>query len=428
VTRGTAIVCPYCMRQRVLGRGIEAAYETGGADGPLPELGPRPARVYWCRGADGCGAKIPAAYVDGYAEYPPIFCPLGGLPGHGKTVYLFSLLSELARNAARGTGAASLPVGDGIQDVIEWTRMWREEGRLPQGTAFAPTHSCIILRITGQPVMPRFHLVLQDASGEVVEDEVTIRHNGRYLTDAPLAMLFVSLDDLATEGRTFNESVLARYVEATRSLGRPRRTQSLLVVLTKADRLVGEDGLPQEARSLLLGDPDERSDAGVVADRARREALSWALERWLATQIRFGQAVRNAREEFAEVRYCAVSATGGPPRTAQGDWYLAAGASPRGVLDPLSWLVDLHADRPLRLRLTAEVEACRRGAPAYELNELDTVEQLLSEGRYRLAEQHLRRAHGSRPGRFGRGLVAVLAALTVVCLVALGWAWGHFIP
>jgi hypothetical protein len=416
-TRDGVVICPFCIRPRVLGRDIEATFEVGEGPFPLPHLGPRLAKVYWCRGADGCQSKIPVSYVDEYRTHPPLFCPLGGLGDHGKTVYLFSLLDELSRSAA------ALPVGEGIDEVIRWMRAWREDGRLPGKTQLAPTHSCTFLRVTGFPGMPQFHLVLQDAAGELAEGEITIRNNGLYLTDAPLIVLFVSLADLAADGRVFSET-LTRYVEAITTLSRVGQSQSLLVVLSKADQLLSDSALPDEARRVLLTEPDELYRKGIAGDRSRRETLSRALEGWLVGHPRFGRAVDVARQHFIEVRYCLVSATDGPVEIRDNDRYLAPGAQPRGVLDPLSWMVDLQTDRPLRLRLTAELEACRRRAPRHQRQDLDDAERMLTEGRYQLAEGILRRACPRRHRLLTRGLAALAAVLVAAGLLGLRCVGG----
>ena len=56
-------------------------------------------------------------------------------------------------------------------------------------------------------------------------------------------------------------------------------------------------------------------------------------------------------------------AFGGPTAPSEIRPFLDPGATSRGVLDPLSWLVDLQVERPLRLRLAAELENWRRRAP-----------------------------------------------------------------
>src|SRR5262249_48837840 len=71
--------CPISLRD--VGGFTQAVSEDGGKSYTCPE----------------CKEAVPLLYAEDYAEYPPIVFSLVGLRGHGKTVYLASLLYEFER-------------------------------------------------------------------------------------------------------------------------------------------------------------------------------------------------------------------------------------------------------------------------------------------------------------------------------------------
>jgi hypothetical protein len=423
---GRRIVCPYCLRHRRLRTEIVETYEMDlPPDDPPPgDQGHLRGKVYTCDGREGCGAKIPVAYVDDYDVLPRVFCPMGGLPAHGKTVYLVSLLVELADTAPWLWRTSNLVRGEGIHDVIEWMHLWRTSGQLPGSNQFMTLPNCIVLRMAGLPTLPApFHLMLQDTSGEVIHNEARIR-NARFLTNAPVLVLFVSLPNLRRDGLQTNESVLALYMNAVRSMTRRGGRQSLLVVLTKGDELLDTDAdsLPLQARRALRATPEELYAKDPVADHERREELSEALEEWLLRQPNFGGAVLTARDVFTEVRYCVVSATGAAPVVRDDDLsYLSGPATPRAIFDPLTWIVDLQADRALRLQLAAELETRARRASPDRREDVEAARANLRRRNYDLTREQLRRLRESEPRPLRLARMLVLLALAAAGV--LGWRW-----
>src|SRR5262245_61072413 len=67
-----------------------------------------------------CYEPVPLRYVVDYESYPPVVFSLTGLRGHGKTVFMASLLHELERVGAEWPGFSYTPLDeDGLEGVRE---------------------------------------------------------------------------------------------------------------------------------------------------------------------------------------------------------------------------------------------------------------------------------------------------------------------
>jgi hypothetical protein len=107
--------------------------------------------------------------------------------------------------------------------------------------------------------------------------------------------------------------------------------QSLIVMLTKGDRLPLREACPGVVSDLLSCDPLQ--PASFAADRL--ESQSQELRRWLGPIGYHNCLVLPAAHFFTQVRYCVVSALGTEVCTDSGNPMF----DPRGALAPLFWLV-----------------------------------------------------------------------------------------
>jgi len=271
-------------------------------------------RSYTC---PACGEGIPLRYVLDYHQYEPlIFCTVG-LAGHGKTVYLGSVLIAFKHLCRHIDTFSFTPLDDQGMYTIREKQKALEEGRLPQSTPKIFPKP-LIIRLDGMEDGKKYHLILFDLPGEVLSTPDEIGEYCAFLGKSPSITWLLSLHDI---GAMKPEDFITVYVQAMLQLGYKPRRQRLLVVLTKGDDMLSE--LPEEVCDFLRG-----------AGEGERRGLSTATERWLEAQDEYRVFVRRAREEFSEVAYCVVSALGSrPDRDVQ-----TVSVNPRGVLEPLEWI------------------------------------------------------------------------------------------
>ncbi len=311
------MLCPYCLRE------ADRFVEKHDA-----ELG----TSLSCK---DCQAEVPLRYVNEYENYHPLVFSLVGLGGHGKTVYLSSLLYlfEHPDESLTGFGYTNLDVRR-MKTVLDKVKDL-EKGHLPETTPQVfPTP--VIVQLRDVPEMDRAHLLIYDTGGEVFRHADKIKTVGRYVLKSPAFVLLVSLKKLSdpTEAAAF----ITTYVESALALGVDAKEQMLIVALSQADTLTSDD-VPKSVVK-YVENARSRMDGRLWPTL---EALSRDIEAWLE-EGRYRHLVLNARASFAAVRYCALSALGAEP--------LAAGAPitvvPKGVMAPLYWLWKMQRPRVIR--------------------------------------------------------------------------------
>lgn len=310
------------------------------------------------QGADGsslqkcleCNNDVPQLYVRDYEKFPPAVFSIIGFRSHGKSVFLGSLFHELTAAATKNSPKEwphfSYSALDqmGMDQVLEIKREL-EERKLPAPTLesfFQPA----ILRMRDLPKFGSRHLLAYDTSGELLQQTSRIKsYQKGYISRVSTVVLIVSWKqlDVAEQSRYHLDDLITIYREALISLGGDPQQQSLLVVLSKGDRLLGEPGLPERVTEFLKpvasnGNGSSVHENGDAAHFARLDTLSQEIELWLESQPHFSTFVREARAEFHRVEYCVATATG---HEANGN-VLPYDIAPRGVLSSLLWTLRLQ--------------------------------------------------------------------------------------
>jgi hypothetical protein len=308
---------------------------------------------YWhCTGPDcrehrqtGAEANIPYRYTERYDHFPPVpFCLIGG-SGQGKTRFLVSLFDTLHQAASRWPEFYPDPLDTLQFDMLQQKLQDYLAGQEEVGSTFADIPEPMVIRYSGIPRVGGCQVIFFDNAGEAFnESSATFRRTSGFLRRAPSVVWTVSLrerdaadPDRITDLRVYDlERVLNNYTTAMATLGGDPRTHTLVVTLTKGERLVNLPGFPDSARQLL--DADDLLNA--AADPwAKLERVSDDLLRWLTT-TRYNGLLNRLRATFRTVRVCVVSAQGRefdpnePPRNFE----------PKAVLAPLFWL--WRTDRP----------------------------------------------------------------------------------
>ena len=189
-----------------------------------------------------CGRKLPPRYVE-YARKGNI-TSLGtfGLPQHGKTALLSSLMEAAQGVTKIVPGSFVSPLGDETQKTLN---EWR--ARFSSGTvnmpSTAPNERPLPLLVqnnkflTTQPSI----LVAYDLAGEALVNAGSTPELVRALSKVNTIWCVVSLDDLINNNEEGYDlaGLFNTYLEAMTSFRITIKRKNILVVYTKADILLG---------------------------------------------------------------------------------------------------------------------------------------------------------------------------------------------
>lgn len=311
------ILCPYCLEQREL----------------QPDTDPDRGRILRCPHPACEGYTIPLQYAADHDTHPPLPVSIIGLPGHGKTVFIESLIEEINGLASRWKDSHFYYNWlDEIQMRQAMNRLRNiRQGRLPEGTRTV-FQQPQILRLDHIPRVGGCQLVIFDTGGEAFLDTTVMADAAKYVQNSTNVVMLLSVKtDEEQGGPELINAMMAVYLQTMSQTDGQTKNQNLIVVLTKGDELLARPDLPESARRALT-EPDY-SPTGAIWDIL--QTASDDLEQWLRSDhCGYFNFVNLARSRFKSVRYCIVSAQG---QTAT-EGGLTYTMMPRGVLAPLFWL------------------------------------------------------------------------------------------
>ena len=284
-----------------------------------------------------CEKDLPPLYLKrhGGPSGNPAILSAVGFSGHGKTVYLAALLHTMGRHLTSVWPRfyrQALDM-DSVRTVQANLAML-QRGELPPSTRRNfPLPSLHLLAEI--PQYNSRHLIIYDPPGEAFNSDEGIETYAHFVQRARVVLFLVSLVDLDEPKASDLHRLLEIYVLGMAKMKAQTRNQHLIVAYTKADRL--QEAFARHPSVLahlshanhpLLATPKRY----LGALRTVSDELASYTERDLgATDF-----IRLARREFKSVVFCALSALGSAPE----DGRLATAIEPRGVSDPLIWLLD----------------------------------------------------------------------------------------
>ncbi len=316
---------------------------------PLAKITTPDGETYWKCPADGCGMDtIPYRYVEKYDQFPPLPFALIGGTAQGKTRFLYALFGQLEKLEQEGDhwpGFFSDPLDTEQYDRLRAKLADYQGGHEERASDANDIPDPMIVRYTGIPRVGGCQLIYFDNSGEVfTKTAAEFRRTSGFLKRSPTLVWTVSLrekylrpddpDALADYPPHELLRILGNYQQAMATLGDSPKDHTLILTLTKGERLQVLPGFPDTAKRVLADDVFATPDPWATL-----EGVSDALTGWLLTTPYRGLITR-LRSEFKAVRVCVVSAQGReydpdePPRPFE----------PKAVLSPLLWL--WRADRP----------------------------------------------------------------------------------
>ena len=247
-----------------------------------------------------CKESVPENYVTDYRTHPPVVFFLMGLPGHGKNLYLAHLFAEFESIGEKWQEFFYTPLQEGLLQTVRERQHALERGEIPE-----PARNVFpkpaILRLSGVPEMGNCQLLIYDVALEEQPEPRERKYLAGYFGRNKVVVLLLSLQDLQTP--TELTDLLTRYRQTLDKLGGDSSEQTLIVALTKGDRLLDTDTLPDKIGKMIQDGEVSLEDKEEGAD-----VLSGIIEAWLETQRETMNFVRRAKTEFKEMIYTVTSA------------------------------------------------------------------------------------------------------------------------
>jgi hypothetical protein len=182
-------------------------------------------------------------------------------------------------------------------------------------------------------------LIMYDPTGEAFESrqDDSLQTLAGFVKHSPCALFLISLTDMKTEFESEDavademDRLLQRY---NVGLMGAKRKQHLIVVYTKADRLLSQPDFPPEVIECLEDSGvDGLGDINKYMQQMKRNSL--LLRDFTVNTMKARNFMNNAQKKFKSVEFCAVSSLGSEPSGNR----LAERVTPRRVLDPLLWVL-----------------------------------------------------------------------------------------
>ncbi len=269
---------------------------------------------------------IPILYPREYDQHPAVPVSIFGPGGHGKSVFVDALITQLERRITWPNFSCQWMDTVSMLRVRDRLDAMRKDGVLPDTTeAIFPRPQ--ILRLRNVPRVGGCQLLFYDTSGETFRQAETLRDAGRYLKNSPAIVWLISLNDIEYQEQLGD--LMTIYATAMAQMGADPRRQTLILTLTKGDLLVDRPGFPDSARDFLTDDDLDPSTGAW----GRLSTISKDLEKWLL-ESEHRNIVNLLKGQFRQVRFCILSAQG----AASDGQQLVMDLMPRGVLSPIFWL------------------------------------------------------------------------------------------
>jgi predicted RNA-binding protein with TRAM domain len=317
--------------------------------------------VYICSNSE-CGETIDRALVE-RKNIPRTRIGFVGFSGHGKTVYLISLVYMWDILEVKSRDFKYEPKDTTSFEVVHSLVPEFKKGKLPGITQFdflKPT-PILLNRIPG--FGNRF-LIFYDVSGEVYEKNIeTITDRGRYVAQSDVVIFFISITKSGDEWQEKIRKLLSLYTRAVYNDLRIdiKKRQHCIVVFSKSDELISTTEDKKLSDSLIeflqkgsyewyLENAQNKKEGDIIADKLKQlKKESKVVEGWLKEKGCAG-FIKEARDYFKSVEYTIVSSTGAACKGMN----LAAELTPedpKRVLDPFFWILEKSRPRTIWERL-----------------------------------------------------------------------------
>lgn len=286
---------------------------------------------------EDCQEKLHPLYRENsHAGDIPLLVSVVGFSGHGKTVYLASLLHAMSNQLPSVWNKFfRRSLDQNAIDNLRRNMSILNEGKLPDSTRLNFPKPSIHQLLNMQRFGTRT-VALYDPPGEAFETGERIEKYASFIARSKAVFFLVSLEDLDASYGDEMARLLETYTLGLTALAEKRQPQHLIVVFTKADALIDTAfaDLPELIDYLDQDEPMQLANLTTYAQKIQQ--VSEMLRDVLVTKMSASNFIHYAEAQFKSVTYTAVSALGSPPiLNEEGDAELSVAMQPRRVLDPL---------------------------------------------------------------------------------------------
>ncbi|HMG74257.1 MAG TPA: SUMF1/EgtB/PvdO family nonheme iron enzyme [Pyrinomonadaceae bacterium] len=304
-------------------------------------------------------------HSDEYAR-DPVILSVVGFGGHGKTVFLCALFHYLDNDLIslwpkfynRRLDQDSLTtLQTHLDKLTAGILPERTDTIFPRPGIFRPTHMPKANGAGKMPVLDDTTILIYDPPGEAFKTESEILELAGFVKRSDCLLFLIDIVGLGGSVASKMGQLLDTYLLSMRRMGIQQRSQHLIVVYTKSDDL--KVSVPEfkgfleshpdlndylnEQLPLSLTNPDEHLK--------RLEGISKLLEEFTRTDLKAGRFIHAANDWFASVNYTVVSSLGAAPEEflnedGKSDKKLTVNLSPRGVVDPLLYVLAKSIKKP----------------------------------------------------------------------------------
>ena len=296
-----------------------------------------------------CKRPLPIQYIEGFIEHPPFFVQVFGWSQVGKTVYLQALTLMLVKMANVWSRYSYAAMNDTSQQKVSQITEFLSKGVMPPSTQLGE-QDVYMMSLHDMERWGGRTLVSRDCAGEIFETMDIPIDQAPYLLNATTTFMMIGpQDDVSNTGGRSYDQLLNNYINTLISKGVKfnREQRKLVVVFTKADQI---RDLPSDLRAYLINDPlwaavnARGKGANLDAKAMEHYILNMAhisdrIREWVEQDAVGKNFMRLAEHRNIDLRFSLVSATG--EAVVDGN-RLATGLSPRRVLDPYFWALEIE--------------------------------------------------------------------------------------
>ncbi|GEM_PF-3376106 len=300
---------------------------------------------------------FPLYYLDFHSkddEREPILLSVVGFGLHGKTVYLCSLFDFL------DNGLTSIWHGfyNWVLDQESLTPLYmiREElrtGKLPERTTpvfprpgiFRLTKMPHLDKASKMPPLNDTTVLIYDPPGEAFENEKSIVDYASFVKRSSCVLFLIDITKLGNSVADGMAKLLETYMLGMRRMEAETKTQHLIVVYTKSDKM--KSSVPKFRRFLqentkldnYISEPIPDSLSNPEKHLRNMVQISDLLEDFTETELRARKFLHMANDSFKSVSYTVISSLGASPEEDKNGKRMTVEISPKCVVDPLLFVL-----------------------------------------------------------------------------------------
>lgn len=297
-----------------------------------------------------CRYSLPKEYIDNYGKHPPLFLPIIGGTGVGKTVYLRLLLLTLRRMSRLWTGCSALPANQETNEYIHKAEQMFVDNRLPSATD-SGSFDIQMLYLHGFPRWTDITFVTRDYSGEAFRALEFEREDVPFIANVPLLLMMLSIEEVIA-GKYELDELIHSYIHTTREWGinLTRRPKHIIIVLSKGDILLKLNRkFPRSLCTHLHSDElwthiNNMTKSGSPPPQFRLDSyinylnkIDGTIRKFFSRELAPINAI--AEQYGIETKYSLISSLGSQPNGKT----MAQPIHPHRVLDPFIWAYEIYS-------------------------------------------------------------------------------------